>query len=77
MSLPEGVNSEPRCFFCKPGWDRNAQVLGEITDVRALQGQLKDKGMVLLSEVDENSAGPGNFLLTFPDGSPILINQHV
>ena len=31
----------------------------------------------LISEADENSAGPASFLLLDPDGNPILVDQHV
>ncbi|MCO6454414.1 MAG: VOC family protein [Pirellulaceae bacterium] len=60
-----------------PGWDQNAQPLGQFTDVRELQRQLKAQGVALQSEVDETSSGPGHFVVVDPDGNPILVDQHV
>jgi lactoylglutathione lyase len=60
-----------------PGWDRDAQRLDSFMDVRALQRQLKAQGMELVSEADENTAGPASFMLMDPDGNPILVDQHV
>ncbi|UCG23759.1 MAG: VOC family protein [Chloroflexota bacterium] len=60
-----------------PGWDSNAAEIEEFTDVRDLQRQLKESGLELISEVDENSTGPGSFMLLDPDGNPILVDQHV
>jgi catechol 2,3-dioxygenase-like lactoylglutathione lyase family enzyme len=59
-----------------PGWDQDANELDPFTDVRAIQEQLKDKGVDLLSEVDESSSGPGSITLADPDGNIILIDQH-
>lgn len=44
-------------------------------DARALQADLKRKGLKLISEADENSTGPAHFLLEDPDGNPILFDQ--
>ncbi len=60
-----------------PGWDENTNTLEEFTDVRELQRQLKDKGLKLETEIDEQSAERASFMLFDPDGNPILIDQHV
>lgn len=60
-----------------PGWDQNAQPLDSFTDVRELQKKLKEQGVELVSEADENTTGPASFMLFDPDGNPILIDQHV
>lgn len=59
-----------------PGWDQSAQPLDEFTDVRELQRQLKEQGVPLLTEADEESSGPASFMLTDPDGNVILVDQH-
>ena len=59
-----------------PGWDQNAAPLDEFTDVREIQRRLKDAGIQLDSEADADSSGPASFMLTDPDGNPILIDQH-
>lgn len=60
-----------------PGWDERAQPLGEFTDVRELQRQLKAKGVPLMNEADESVSGPASFVIIDPDGNPILVDQHV
>jgi lactoylglutathione lyase len=60
-----------------PGWSQDAQPLKEFTDVRALQRQLKDRGVTMVSEADESSTGPGSFVIVDPDGNTILVDQHV
>ncbi len=60
-----------------PGWSSDAQPLGEFTDVRALQRQLKDRGVNIVSEADESTAGPASFMIVDPDGNTILIDQHI
>ena len=42
-----------------------------------IQQQLKNKGIALLSEPDQNTSGPASVMLTDPDGNVILIDQHV
>ena len=60
-----------------PGWNSDAQQLGEFTDVRELQRQLKDRGVTMIAEADEGSAGPASFMIADPDGNTILVDQHV
>jgi lactoylglutathione lyase len=60
-----------------PGWNSDAQPLGEFTDVRELQRQLKDRGVSMMSEADEGSTGPASFMIADPDGNTILVDQHV
>ncbi|MEL7536081.1 MAG: VOC family protein [Pseudomonadota bacterium] len=59
-----------------PGWDQQCANLDAFTDVRELQRSLKEAGVALASEADESTAGPASFMLTDPDGNPILIDQH-
>lgn len=60
-----------------PGWDENAQKLESFDDVRAIQKELKSKGIELQSAADENTSGPASLVVTDPDGNAILIDQHV
>jgi catechol 2,3-dioxygenase-like lactoylglutathione lyase family enzyme len=60
-----------------PGWNQEAQPLGEFTDIRELQRRLAESGINLISAADEASTGPASFLIADPDGNPILIDQHV
>jgi lactoylglutathione lyase len=60
-----------------PGWNSEAQPLGEFTDVRELQRQLKANGVEIMAEADESTTGPGSFMIADPDGNTILVDQHV
>ena len=60
-----------------PGWSSDTQPLGEFTDVRELQRQLKDNDVDMISEAGESSTGPANFMFVDPDGNTILADQHV
>ena len=60
-----------------PGWSSDAQPLGEFTDIRELQRQLKDRGVTMITEADESSTGPASFMIADPDGNTILVDQHV
>ncbi len=60
-----------------PGWDENANTVKNYDDVREIQRSLKENGIELISETDENTEGPGNIMLTDPDGNTILIDQHI
>ena len=68
---------EKNILTFNPGWDSSAQKLDVFTDVRDLQRQLKAKGVTLQTEADETSTGPASFMIVDPDGTPILIDQHV
>lgn len=60
-----------------PGWDRSANTLAAFDDVRDIQRALKEDGVPLAVEADENSNGPASIMITDPDGNQILIDQHV
>jgi lactoylglutathione lyase len=68
---------EKNILTFNPGWNSEAQPLGEFTDVRELQRQLKASGLSMLTEADENSTGPASFMIADPDGNTILVDQHV
>lgn len=68
---------EKNTLTFNPGWDSNAQRLDKFKDVREIQQHLKDQGVKLASEADEDSSGPASFVVVDPDGNPILIDQHI
>jgi lactoylglutathione lyase len=39
--------------------------------------QVEGQGVVLMSDADENTTGPGSFIAVDPDGNPIMVDQHV
>lgn len=59
-----------------PGWDQSAQKVDPFVDVREIQQKLKEAGLQLDGEVDENNSGAGSFMLKDPDGNVVLIDQH-
>ena len=60
-----------------PGWDQNGNALDSFTDVREFQEKLKKQGLTIESEADASTTGPASFIVSDPDGNPILIDQHV
>ena len=58
-----------------PGWDTIGKNLETYDDIREIQKKLKSSGIKLVNEVDENSEGPANLVLTDPDGNVILVDQ--
>jgi catechol 2,3-dioxygenase-like lactoylglutathione lyase family enzyme len=59
-----------------PGWDENAQNLDTFNDIREIQKHLKEKGVAIKPEADENTTGPASFMITDPDGNVLLFDQH-
>lgn len=59
-----------------PGWDQGANDLDSFTDIRDVQKHLKEQGIELTTEADEDSSGPASLMVTDPDGNMILIDQH-
>ena len=76
VGLFQGMFEKNTLTF-NPGWNAKCEQLDNFTDVRDLQRELKNQGMALTSEADENSTGPASFMIIDPDGNPILIDQHV
>lgn len=75
IGLFQGMFEKNMLTF-NPGWDANGQETAEFTDIRDLQKTLKSKGVAFVSAADESSSGPASFVITDPDGNPILVDQH-
>lgn len=75
IGLFQGMFEENIITF-NPGWDGNAQNIDEFDDVRLIQEQLKNKGIILTTEADASTSGPAHISLKDPDGNDILIDQH-
>ena len=67
---------EGQMLTFNPGWDANAQKVDPFDDVRTIQQELKEKGVSLMTEADETTAGPASLILKDPDGNIILVDQH-
>lgn len=59
-----------------PGWDQDGQPVGEFEDVRDVQRRLKAAGIEVGADI-ESESGPASFMVTDPDGNPVLFDQHV
>src|SRR5687768_7453602 len=58
---------EKNILTFNPGWDQNAQPVEPFTDVRELQRRLKAQGVAFMTEADESTTGPANFVVADPD----------
>lgn len=58
-----------------PGWDQSAGEVSPFTDVREIKAHLAAKGHEITQE-QGGAEGPASFVVTDPDGNPILIDQH-
>lgn len=67
---------EDNIITFNPGWDENAENIKNFDDVRSIQKDLKEKGITLESEADEDTTGPASFMVLDPDGNLILLDQH-
>ncbi len=68
---------EKNTLTFNPGWNSKVEKLKEFKDIRQIQQNLKEKDITFQSKADGNSTGPASFLITDPDGNPILFDQHV
>jgi lactoylglutathione lyase len=68
---------EKNIMTFNPGWTQAGEPSGPFTDVRELQRTLKAAGVAFQSEADESTTGPASFVITDPDGNPILVDQHL
>ena len=76
LGLFEGMLKSNILTF-NPGWDENAQPIGEFTDVRKFQESFKEQGLEIDTEVAEGTTGTGHLILTDPDENVIMLDQHV
>ena len=60
-----------------PGWDQEGDTLKEYQDIRELYSYIKTKNIKTEQESLDGEKGPGSFVITDPDGNPILIDQHI
>lgn len=60
-----------------PGWTQQKAPRTHFTDVRELQAKLEAQGMSFDVKADPASDGTAYFMLSDPDGNPVLFDQHV
>lgn len=66
---------EQNIMTFNPGWNQNAEMLTEFTDIRAIAKHLSDQN-ISMNETPQTESGPAYITLTDPDGNSILIDQH-
>ncbi len=66
---------EKNLLTFNPGWDHDGKNLDAFTDIRTIQKTLKDAGIVFDQEAVAGNE-PTSFVITDPDGNPILVDQH-
>ena len=59
-----------------PGWNELGKNIELFDDVRVIQKNLKNSGVLINPQIDEKSSGPAGFMVTDPDGNVVLIDQH-
>ncbi len=58
-----------------PGWDQSAGEVNPFTDIREIKENLRQAGLEITQEQGD-ATGPASFVVTDPDGFPVLIDQH-
>lgn len=76
IGLFQGMFEKNMLTF-NPGWDASANRLSSFVDVREIQEKLKMQGVTVTADIGDAPSGPAHFMVTDPDGNPILIDQHV
>ena len=75
IGLFQGMFEKNMLTF-NPGWNQQCENLDTFTDVREMQRSLRAQGVEIEVEAEESGEGPASFMITDPDGNPILIDQH-
>jgi len=75
IGLFQGMFDKNMLTF-NPGWDQDANAVGDFEDIREIQKELFAQGLDLLTKAEDGS-GPASIILEDPDGNPILLDQHV
>jgi lactoylglutathione lyase len=76
IGLFQGMFEKNMLTF-NPGWGPEAKPLESFTDVRELQARFEAAGLEPKPRADPKSDGVAHFILTDPDGNPVLFDQHV
>lgn len=70
IGLFQGMFDKTMLTF-NPGWDQSARPLSEFSAYDELEAHFKQQGLAV------QKVGDASFIVTDPDGNPILIDQHV
>ena len=75
IGLFQGMFEKNTLTF-NPGWNCKAEEIDSFKDVRCLQNELSDKGIIIIGDANTTASGPASFMIEDPDGNPILFDQH-
>ena len=75
IGLFQGMFEKNTLTF-NPGWNCKAEEIDSFTDVRCIQNELSDKGIIIIGDANTTTSGPASFVVEDPDGNPILFDQH-
>lgn len=69
---------EKNVLTFNPGWDPHGENIDPFTDIRTIQQSLKDADIPFDMEINPEAGdeGPASFMISDPDGNPVLIDQH-
>ncbi|RKY20065.1 MAG: VOC family protein [Planctomycetota bacterium] len=76
IGLFQGMFEDDMLTF-NPGWTAKDRDLKDFEDIRDIHRRLKAAGLEFSIENDLDGDGPASFMLSDPDGNPILFDQHV
>ncbi len=76
IGLFEGM-FENNIMTFNPKWDESGSEDQTLTDIRDIHKAVKENGLETISDINDSSSGPNNFMITDPDGNIILFDQHV
>ncbi len=74
VGLFQGMFEKNMLTF-NPGWDQSAGEVDPFDDVRKIKEKMRAAGHTIEHEQGGES-GPASFIVTDPDGNPILVDQH-
>ena len=76
IGLFQAMFDKPMLTF-NPGWAHDTSELTDFTDVREVRSALVESGLAIDADTTgESTSGPASFMITDPDGNPILVDQH-
>ena len=68
---------EKNMLTFNPGFGQDMSFPEAFTDVREIAAELRASGVELHSDTTQDTeSGPASFVITDPDGNPVLVDQH-
>lgn len=74
LGLFQGMFEKNMLTF-NPGLSNRMKRLDRFKDIREVQQRIKESGLDLETQADQDGTGPASLTLIDPDGNPVLIDQ--